>query len=477
MTPVHRPPADHDSHGLAADWRGSLLEAGPEAAQVLAALADTDAAAMAVHFYQVMMDDTRAARLLSHEQVRTRLQPAMQRWVTGLLRATPDDVDGLIAAQRVIGDVHARVGIPVDLVTRGTRVLKQRLFQSIAAQAGHGEAAHAAVASLTASFDIALEGMTLAYSNARERSSRTDAAYRLFSLVQNVGTERERQRALLLDWENTLLYALASQCDTAGLQPLAGSEFGLWFTHKGVPSFGESAETRQICGLIEEVDRALQRALRGENDARMRAVQLHDIRGRVSQIRNLLGMLFERIGELDAGCDALTNLLNRRFLPTVLRREIELAARAQGSFAVLLLDLDHFKAINDEHGHEAGDRALQHVAGILGQFTRGSDYVFRYGGEEFVVVLVAVDEPQAMVIANSLCRRVAESPVALANGGSLDVTASIGVAVHDGHPDYERVMARADAAMYQAKKRGRNRVVLADGSLPEAPGRIALQRG
>jgi diguanylate cyclase len=477
MTPVHRPPADHDSHGLAADWRESLLEAGPEAAQVLAALADTDAAAMAVHFYQVMMDDTRAARLLSHEQVRTRLQPAMQRWVTGLLRATPDDVDGLIAAQRVIGDVHARVGIPVDLVTRGTRVLKQRLFQSIAAQAGHGEAAHAAVASLTASFDIALEGMTLAYSNARERSSRTDAAYRLFSLVQNVGTERERQRALLLDWENTLLYALASQCDTAGLQPLAGSEFGLWFTHKGVPSFGESAETRQICGLIEEVDRALQQALRGENDARMRALQLQDIRGRVSQIRNLLGMLFERIGELDAGCDALTNLLNRRFLPTVLRREIELAARAQGSFAVLLLDLDHFKAINDEHGHEAGDRALQHVAGILGQFTRGSDYVFRYGGEEFVVVLVAVDEPQAMVIANSLCRRVAESPVALANGGSLDVTASIGVAVHDGHPDYERVMARADAAMYQAKKRGRNRVVLADGSLPEAPGRIALQRG
>ncbi len=477
MIPVHSPPADHDSHGLAADWRVSLLEAGPEAAQVLAALADTDAAAMAVHFYQVMMDDTRASRLLSHEQVRTRLQPAMQRWVIGLLRATPDDVDGLIAAQRVIGDVHARVGIPVDLVTRGTRVLKQRLFQAIAAQAGHGEAAHAAVASLTASFDIALEGMTLAYSNARERSSRTDAAYRLFSLVQNVGTERERQRALLLDWENTLLYALASQCDTAGLQPLAGSEFGLWFTHKGVPSFGESAETRQICGLIEEVDRALQQALRGENDARMRAVQLQDIRGRVSQIRNLLGMLFERIGELDAGCDALTNLLNRRFLPTVLRREIELAAKAQGSFAVLLLDLDHFKAINDEHGHEAGDRALQHVAGILGQFTRGSDYVFRYGGEEFVVVLVAVDEPQAMVIANSLCRRVAESPVALANGSSLDVTASIGVAVHDGHPDYERVMARADAAMYQAKKRGRNRVVLADGSLPEAPGRIALQRG
>ncbi len=477
MTLAHPSPADNDDHGLAAAWRRSLADAGPDAARVLSAVAATEGAAMAVHFYQVMMDDTRASRLLSHDQVRTRLQPAMQRWVSDLLHATPDNVEGLIAAQRMIGDVHARVGIPVDLVTRGTRVLKQRLFRSIATLAGHGEAAHAAVASLTASFDIALEGMTLAYSNARERSTRTDAAYRLFSLVQNVGTERERQRALLLDWENTLLYALASQCDTLGFQSLARSEFGLWLTHKGIPSFGESAETRQACSLVAEVDLVLQQALREEGDPRARAAQLQDIRTRVGQIRNLLGMLFERIGELDAGCDALTNLLNRRFLPTVLRREIDLAEKSQGSFAVLLLDLDHFKAINDAHGHEAGDRALQHVAGILGQLTRGSDYVFRYGGEEFVVVLVAVDEPQALAIAGNLCRRVSESPVALADGGSLDITASIGVALHDGHPDYERVMARADAAMYQAKKRGRNCVVLADATLPDAPGRAALQRG
>jgi diguanylate cyclase len=161
----------------------------------------------------------------------------------------------------------------------------------------------------------------------------------------------------------------------------------------------------------------------------------------------------------------------------VLRREIELAEKSAGSFAVLLLDLDHFKHINDAHGHESGDRALQHVAGILTQFTRGSDYVFRYGGEEFVVVLVAVDQRQALVIAEGLCRRIADSPVALADGQLLDVSSSIGVAMYDGHPDYERVMARADAAMYQAKKQGRNRVVLGDEGLPTAPGRAALQRG
>ncbi len=467
---------DTDSSALADAWKHSLHAAGSEAGCLLAGLAEGHAAELAAHFYSVMMNDVRASRSMSHDQVKLRLQPAMQRWVSDLLRANAADVERLIANQRVIGDVHARVGIPVDLVTRGTRVLKQRLFQLIGEHAGHGETSHSAIASLTASFDIALEGMTLAYSNARERSSRTDAAYRLFSLVQNVSTERERQRALLLDWENTLLYALAAQGDMGGFQTLARSEFGLWFTHKGIPSFGESSETRQISGLVDEVDQLLQHALQQHGDPAARSAQLQVVRSKVSQVRSLLGMLFERIGELDAGCDALTNLLNRRFLPTVLRREIELAEKSAGSFGVLLLDLDHFKAINDTHGHEAGDRALQHVAGILSQYTRGSDYVFRYGGEEFVVVLVAVEAAQAMLIAEGLCRRMAETPVTLADGQLLDISASIGVAVYDGHPDYERVMARADAAMYQAKKQGRNRVVLGSEALPAAPGRSALHR-
>ncbi|GAR04881.1 diguanylate cyclase DosC [Salmonella enterica] len=104
-------------------------------------------------------------------------------------------------------------------------------------------------------------------------------------------------------------------------------------------------------------------------------------------------LLFERIGELDAGSDALTNLLNRRFLPTVLRREIELATRNQTPFSLLLLDLDHFKAINDGHGHDAGDRALQHVAGLPGQlfglFGGGRPRDVGRDGRHFLLVFLA----------------------------------------------------------------------------------------
>ncbi|MER2176956.1 MAG: diguanylate cyclase, partial [Stenotrophomonas maltophilia] len=192
-------------------------------------------------------------------------------------------------------------------------MLKHRLFDRIIAQAEESATAFAAIHCLSASMDIALEGMTLAYTHARERSSRTDAAYRLFSLMQNVSTERERQRALLLDWENALLYAMASQNAEAELTGLARSEFGLWFTHKGIPSFGESSETGQVGALIAVVDTQLQEAL-AHADFAARFGALQAIRERLAQIRTLMGMLFERIGELDAGSDALTNLLNRRFL-------------------------------------------------------------------------------------------------------------------------------------------------------------------
>src|SRR5690606_39352899 len=99
-----------------------------------------------------------------------------------------------------------------------------------------------------------------------------------------------------------------------------------------------------------------------------------------------------------------------------------LKANTRGQFAVLMLDLDQFKTINDRYGHEAGDRALQHVAVILVENTRGSDYLFRYGGEEFVVVLGSVSRTEAVAIAHALRRAIGESRVLLQRGGSPPLT-------------------------------------------------------
>ena len=462
---------------LGADWRRRVEALSDPIRALLAKVIAEGGPTVADHFYGAMLDDPRAARFLDVDQVRERLKPSLRRWLVALLSARAGDLDALQATQEHVGQVHARIGIPVDLVARGGRMLKDQLHDGIRRHAGSERQALEAIVCADGLVDIALESMTRAYTRSREAAGQVDGAFRLFSLIQNIGTERERQRALLLTWENALIYALTSEHPgpAAPLQ-VSRSEFGLWFLHKGMASFGDTAETREVNLVAARIDATLRERLPGAITHADRRALLDELRAGADTIRGLVSMMFDGIGDLESGRDALTRLLNRRFLPTILRREIALQANTGRQFAVLMLDLDHFKAINDTHGHEAGDRALKHVAGLLVENTRGSDYLFRYGGEEFVVVLGSVSRDDAVSIAEGLRQAIATTPVSLADGTPLQLTGSIGIAVQDGHPDYERVLARADAAMYQAKRAGRDRVVLDEGGLPEPPGVRALRR-
>jgi len=461
---------------LLADWRRRLEAVSDDIRTLLAQVVAEGGPALADHFYGNMLDDPRAARYLDLDQVRERLKPSLQRWLVQLLAARADDVEALQTTQEHIGHVHARIGIPVDLVGRGARMLKDDLHAGIRRHARDGGVALDAIICADGLVDIALESMTRAYSRAREAAGQVDGAFRLFSLIQNIGTERERQRALLLTWENALIYSLTSDHPgPAATLQVSRSEFGLWFLHKGMASFGDTAETREVNLIAARIDGTLGARLPEAGTPSERRELLDELRADADAIRSLVSMLFDGIGDLESGRDALTRLLNRRFLPTILRREIALQANTGRQFAVLMLDLDHFKSINDSHGHEAGDRALKHVAALLVQNTRGSDYLFRYGGEEFVVVLGSVSGEDATAIAEGLRHAIATSPVILADGNGLQLSASIGVAMQDGHPDYERVLSRADAAMYQAKRGGRDRVVMAEGELPGTPGARALR--
>ncbi|MGE7138341.1 GGDEF domain-containing protein [Luteibacter sp. NPDC031894] len=165
----------------------------------------------------------------------------------------------------------------------------------------------------------------------------------------------------------------------------------------------------------------------------------------------------DRAREL-ADSDPLTGLLNRRAWT-----EAALDVLDQGlarSVAVLFFDLDHFKALNDRHGHAAGDKALVAVAGALRQELRPSDLLGRYGGEEFVALLQGVDRENAMQIATRLCRRVHRLDVHVDAADAL-LTVSIGVAMRTPADTVQSLVERADAAMYSAKLGGRNRAVCA----------------
>ena len=158
-----------------------------------------------------------------------------------------------------------------------------------------------------------------------------------------------------------------------------------------------------------------------------------------------------------AATDSLTGLLNRRAFVEVVARDVSLAHRHSSPLSLLLLDLDHFKEVNDAHGHAVGDLVLSTTAGALAQTVRKSDLVARWGGEEFVVALSHTAASGARVMAERLRRQIADRAIALPDR-TFNVTASIGVASLGPNEDLDGLLVRADRAMYQAKSKGRNRV-------------------
>jgi diguanylate cyclase (GGDEF)-like protein len=169
--------------------------------------------------------------------------------------------------------------------------------------------------------------------------------------------------------------------------------------------------------------------------------------------------------------DSLTNVGNRRAFDEALRVEIARARRNRGDLALVLVDLDHFKRINDTLGHRAGDDVLAAFAARLGSLMRGSDRLFRYGGEEFAVLLAETGSHPGLDAARRFVRGIAQRPLA-ANGREVAMTCSAGVAglrASDGSEGGDLV-ARSDAALYAAKRAGRNRAVRAEE--PRAAARV-----
>ncbi len=167
--------------------------------------------------------------------------------------------------------------------------------------------------------------------------------------------------------------------------------------------------------------------------------------------------------------DALTHLFNRRRLEEDLDAECKRCARYGRPLAFVMLDVDHFKAFNDSHGHPKADTALQELAHVISACVRATDTAYRYGGEEFCVLLRETGGEDAMIFAERLRKRIEQR---FATGTAAGITASLGVAEFSVAAPMPRTLVEAaDAAMYESKNAGRNRVVLSLGppSLSDVP--------
>jgi len=453
-----------------ADELGTLLVSGDHALlDDLLALVRKDADAMAAAFYDKLLADPEASALLDEDVIGRRLRSAWARWLEQLFRArTWEQIGELVDYQRTIGTVHARLDIPLRLVGEAMRIVREELGRRWVRTATEDRHTPGLLLT-TAVLDHANSIMTAAYVASTVEDERAATALR----EQLQGTDL----ALAVEGLRTELFRWYVKVLRAGVPypgPLANSDVGLWVRHRA-PDVGPGAD--RTSGLIDQVALidTLHRRCTAVADGRPaptpdpQAPGWRELDGAIVELDWQLGEVAQRARDDDAARDPLTQLLTRRLLSPALRREARLSTRFSHPFALLVCDLDHFKAINDRHGHAAGDAVLRRFAELLRAAARPSDLVFRLGGEEFLLVAVETDARSAIRIADRLLQRVRRTTFTIEADHEVDVTASIGIAIHDGHLDHERTLRSADRALYLAKEEGRDRAVLAGGRTSDEP--------
>jgi diguanylate cyclase (GGDEF)-like protein len=185
----------------------------------------------------------------------------------------------------------------------------------------------------------------------------------------------------------------------------------------------------------------------------------HDI----TKLKNLQQEL-----EIQAHIDYLTGIPNRRYFMEIAEHELARAQRYNLAFAVIMLDIDHFKHINDQFGHNAGDQVLQFLAKLMQKSLREVDSIGRIGGEEFAIILPQTDKERALELAERLHTTIAQTKIPLNDKTTVRITISMGVTVlNDQAITFETLLNQADKGLYQAKSAGRDRIVFSPMPCPE----------
>jgi diguanylate cyclase (GGDEF)-like protein/PAS domain S-box-containing protein len=220
----------------------------------------------------------------------------------------------------------------------------------------------------------------------------------------------------------------------------------IWVDIASVPIYGNDGEIHGYQSVARDISE------RRQHDAKL--LQEHsDMENRLQAVVQEKSVLQEL-----ATLDPLTGLYNRRFLDDAIMREISRSEREEKQFAVIMLDLDHFKNVNDQYGHAAGDEVLKTLAMLMKKASRESDLICRFGGEEFVAIMPNMSAIQARDRVETWRRQLEETTV-IYGDSRIQITLSAGIAIFPLHGrSGEELITRADEMLYRSKQQGRNRI-------------------
>jgi diguanylate cyclase len=416
-------------------------------------------------FYSELLARPESDFILNEEIVAVRLTRSLQAWLEDLFSPkTVNDIAVLAERQREIGRMHARINVPMHLVVEGVRILRRELTARIQESDMKRTELVGGIVLVNELLDQVMSVMNDSYIVDVVADERNVQSLQMHLSPHSLALELERLRASVFDWLASATAALLLGGDDRTrprIVPLRRAEIGLWLSHKAPLISRDGRALAEIDAFVARVDETL--AAAGAVERRDRRALEDAVRVLREEATHLIWLVAQLAGkslEMEGGYDPMTRLFNRRYLPIILKHETAISMRHNLPFGALMVDIDHFKKINDTYGHDAGDAVIRRFAEILVESVRANDFVFRYGGEEYLIALGDADEATTLQIAEKIRRAIAQQSFDIGDGKSIAVTASIGGAVHDGHPDYQRTLARADEALYQAKQAGRNRCVV-----------------
>ena len=423
---------------------------------------------LAATFYQTVLKIGGSEGFLTDELVESRLQRAMAHWIDSLfLIRNGVELDDYIEYQLTAGRVHARINLPPHLFNCGVRVLKQELGR-ILRKGDVSLNEYNQSSTLTYMLiDLSTSLMNESYFGDIVVGERKSQSLQLHMNGSELALKCEQLRAETYSWHTKVLSILREESDlnSHSIPSISHSEIGLWVMHKAPLFFPASEHVRKIqkdlAGIDSHVKEIVAITQSDESIGVNAALKMLDVM--VKGIATTLSSLAEHSISLDSGRDPLTRLFNRRYLDTVLKKESHFCMIHKKSYVLMLLDIDHFKQINDSYGHDAGDRVLEQLSELLGQDIRAGDFVFRYGGEEFLILLVDMKIEFVVSIAEQLLNTIRGHEFNIGKDKALKCTVSIGISSHQGQPDYKRVITNADKALYEAKDTGRNKYVIFRG--------------
>jgi len=341
----------------------------------------------------------------------------------------------------------------MPLVDAGMTIIKEGIIKTLLGSDLSKKQARESVILVTKILDAAISLINESYLRGKVTHERTSQEFITASSAQELALEIERIKSNIYQWMTSNLIAFPDESESFS-EPIEQKDFGLWIKHKLPLINTDSSRLKKINNALvtsEQFRLKLHMQGKGTGNSKLNSLK--------KSLQELIWHLTEEANSnlaKESKQDALTSLLERRFLDPVLQQETQMAMNGRPPYSLIMLDLDHFKRVNDLYGHQAGDAVLRKCSQMIKENIRLTDYAFRYGGEEILIVTPEMSSEEATILAERIRKAIHQTAIAISDSREINVTSSFGIATFSGHPDYQTLINEADSNLYAAKQAGRN---------------------